>query len=83
MIISAAKGINISKLVQRIKRTIEIVYVEKEVFLPLNETKIASQIHNLAEVYSIDYNDDSVKFSYRTSKENAERINKLMEKVKN
>ena len=83
VIISAAKGINISKLVQNIKRTIETVYVEKEVFLPLNETKIASQIHNLAEVYSIDYNDDSVKFSYRTSKENAERINKLMEKVKN
>ena len=83
VIISAAKGINISKLVQRIKRTIEIVYVEKEVFLPLNETKIASQIHNLAEVYSTDYTDDSVKFSYRASKENAERINKLLEKVKN
>jgi len=83
VIISAAKGINISKLVQTIRQKIETVYVEEEVSLPLSETKIASQIHNLAEVHSTNYSDDSVKFSYRASKENAERINKLLQKVKN
>ena len=81
VIISAAKGINISKLVQTIKQRIESVYVEEEIFIPLHETKIASQIHDLAEVYSTNYSDDAVKFRFRTSRENADRINKLLQKV--
>ena len=83
VMISAVKGINISKLVQMMKKTIETVYVEEEISLPLHESKLASQIHNLAEVHSTSYLDDSVKFSYRASRENAQRINKLLQKVKN
>lgn len=83
VMISAAKGINIFKLVYLIKQNIETAYIEDEISLPLHEAKLASQIHNLAEVQSTDYLDDAVKFRYRASKENAFRINKLLQKVKN
>lgn len=83
VMISAVKGINISKLVHLIKQNIETAYVEDEISLPLFETKLASQIHNLAEVQSTNYLENAVKFRYRASKKNAFRINKLLQKVKN
>ena len=78
IIISAQKGINISKLKQVLKDIIENEFVEEEIELNIDETKLASQIHNLAEVTSTKYNHDTVKFSYRANKENLEKIRKLV-----
>ncbi len=46
----------------------------------IDETKLASTIHNLAEVVSVNYNNDTVKFTYRTNKEHSEKIKKMVEK---
>lgn len=78
VIISAQKGINIPKLHKVIKDIIEDSFVEAEIELNIDETKLASTIHNLAEVTSTKYNHDTVKFSYRTNKENSEKIKKLV-----
>lgn len=77
IIISAQKGINISELQKVLKENIEDSFVEEEIELNIDETKLASIIHNLADVTAVKYNHDTVRFSYRTNKENSEKIRKL------
>ncbi len=81
VIISAQKGINISKLRQVLKDIIEDAFVEEEIELSIDETKLASTIHNLADVLSTKYNHDTVTFRFRSNRENSERIKKLVEKT--
>lgn len=78
IIISARKGINISSLTARIKKIIESAFVNEEIELGINESKLASKIHELAEVVSIKYDDETMKINYRTNVENAEKIKKLV-----
>ncbi len=80
VIISAQKGINISLLKKMIEELIEESFVEEEVELRIEQTKLASQIHDLAEVTSVKYNHDTVLFKYRVNKENSEKIKKLIAK---
>jgi GTPase len=78
VIISAQKGINISSLIKSIERTIKDSFVEEEITLRIEQTKLASQIHDLAEVISVKYNHDIVLFKFRANKENSEKIKKLV-----
>jgi GTP-binding protein HflX len=78
VIISAQKGINISSLLKIIENIIEGSFVEEELTLGIEQTKLASQIHEIAEVTSVKYNHDTVLFKYRANKENSEKIKKLI-----
>jgi GTP-binding protein HflX len=78
VIISAQKGINVSSLISTIKSLTEKSFIEQEITLGIEQTKLASQIHELAEVTSVNYNHDTVVFRYRTNKENADKIRKLI-----
>jgi len=78
VIISAQKGINISSLIKSIETTIKDSFVEEEITLRIEQTKLASQIHDLAEVTSVKYNHDTVLFKFRANKENSEKIKKLL-----
>ena len=78
--ISAQKGINISKLNEMLIDAAECSFVEDEISIAIEETKLASQIHSLAEVISTKYNNGSVVMNIRTSKENKDRIKKLLGK---
>jgi GTP-binding protein HflX len=80
VIISAKKGINISKLIEVLIDAAECSFVEDEISIAIEKTKLVSQIHSLAEVISTKYNNDSVVLNIRTSKENKERIKKLLGK---
>ncbi len=82
VIISASKGINISKLKTKLVNVIEKSYVEEEVNLPIEENKLIANIHSIAEVLSKKYDDRSVAIKYRTSRENSEKIRKMMNKEK-
>jgi len=53
-------------------------FVEDEISIGIEETKLVSQIHSLAEVISTKYNNGSVVLNFRTSKENKDRIRKLL-----
>lgn len=78
VVISAKKGINISSLIKSIEATIKDSFVEEEITLGIEQTKLASQIHDLAEVTSVKYNHDNVLFKFRTNKENSEKIKKMV-----
>lgn len=80
VIISSKKGINISSLIRAIVNIIKESFVEQELTLGIEQTKIASQIHDLAEVTSVKYNHDTVLFKFRANKENSEKIKKLLAK---
>ena len=81
VIISAQKRLNILKLIDILKAVIENSYIEKEISLTLDETKLLSQIHTLAEVISIDYNEDRVMLKFRANKTNAKIISNLVLKT--
>ena len=78
VVISAQKGINISSLVSIVESIIKDSFVEEEIELGIEQTKLASKIHELAEVTSVNYNHDTVLFKFRANKENSEKIKKLI-----
>jgi hypothetical protein len=47
----------------------------------LNESKKAAQIHTLAEVLSTEYDDETIHITYRTNRENSEKIKKIISEV--
>jgi 50S ribosomal subunit-associated GTPase HflX len=69
---------NISSLVGTIEGIIKDSFVEEELTLGIEQTKLASQIHELAEVTSVKYNHDTVLLKYKANKENADKIRKLI-----
>ena len=77
VIISAQKGINISSLIKITECILDESIVEEQIMLGIEQTKLASQIHELAEVTSVKYTHDTVLFKYRANRENAEKIKKL------
>ena len=77
VVVSAQKGINISSLVNTIEKIIKDSFIEEELTIGIGQTKLASKIHELAEVTSVKYNHDNVLFKYRANKENSEKIKKL------
>jgi GTP-binding protein HflX len=78
IMVSATRGINISSLKEMLNEIIEDNFVEEEITLKLNESKKASQIHTLAEVQKIDYDEDGIKIHYKTSKQNSVKIKKII-----
>ncbi len=78
IIISAHRGLNILKLKEMILNIVEESYVEEKIKLGLVETKKAAAIHSLAEVLSTKYNKNSMQITYRTRKENSEKIKKII-----
>jgi GTP-binding protein HflX len=80
VIISAQKGLNVLRLKEMLKETVERTYVEEEISIAIDETKLASQIHNLAIVLSTLYNDNQMTLRFRSNKVNAEKINRLLQR---
>ena len=78
VIISAQRGINISRLKEKLTAIIEEAFVEEQVDLGITESKLAANIHNLAEVLSTKYDDDAIHITYKTNKENSDKIKKMV-----
>lgn len=78
IVISASKGINVSALKNKVKSIVEETFREEKVKLNISQSKIASQIHQLAEVLSTKYDDDVMTISYRANKQNSEKIKKII-----
>ncbi|MBT8379505.1 MAG: GTPase HflX [Ignavibacteria bacterium] len=77
VVISAQKGINIISLMKMIENILGESVVEDEIELGIEQTKLASQIHELAEVTSVKYDHDTVLFKFKANQEVAEKIKKL------
>ena len=78
ILISALKGMNINSLQKSLIEFYERNFVEQTVSLPIEKTKSLSKIHNLAEVIETKYLDDLVNVTFRTSKENKNRIERII-----
>ena len=78
VLISASRGINISTLKNLLKKVLEENIIEERIVLPLTATKKASQIHNFAEVLKTDYDEEKIQIIYRTTKQNSEKIKKII-----
>ncbi len=78
VLISAKRGINISALKNMLKEIIENQFVEAKIKLQLTDSKKVSQIHSLAEVLKIDYDENEIKIHYKTSKQNSDKIKKII-----
>jgi GTP-binding protein HflX len=77
---SASRGIGIERLKQVILETLDRKDVELEVDVPVDASKILAMIHDLAHVLDTRYEDGKAVVRYRTTEENARRIQALVEK---
>lgn len=80
VLVSALRGFNIEKLKQMIFDFYEQSYIEHSILLDIKDSQTVSNIHELAEVTSLVYNDDHIKISFRTKPENFEIIKRIIYK---
>jgi GTP-binding protein HflX len=78
ILISAEKGINVTKLIDHIFETVENSYIEEEVDLDLDDSKTAAKIHLMAEVLSTKYDDKAIHITYRANRHNSDKIKKMV-----
>lgn len=78
IMISAARGINISGLKKILNDLIEESFVQETILLNHSQSKIVSKIHSMAEVIKTDYDEDGIKILFKTSKQNADKIKKTI-----
>lgn len=78
ILISAMKGMNINKLKDELLSIYENNFVEQTLELDINDSKVVSQIHTLADVIDIKYEDTVIKITYRTDPANHNKIMRLV-----
>ncbi len=78
IIISARRGINITGLKEKLIKLTEERFVEEKIELDITNSKAAAAIHSLAEILNKKYDENSIQITYRTNKENSEKIKKLI-----
>lgn len=78
ILISAMKGMNIGKLKEYLTEIYEKNFVEHTIEIDASKSKIISQIHTLAEVQSITYNESHAIINYKTGAVNESRIRSLL-----
>jgi GTPase len=82
VIISARRGINVSKLKVKITNLINETFVEENIELDLADSKTAAKIHSMAEVVATYYDDSIIHITYKTNRENSNKIKKLINGTK-
>ena len=80
ILISAERGMNIGNLRQRMLDIYEQNFVESTVELKPHESKMVSKLYELAEIIAINYDEEKIEITYRTSSANSHIINKLLSK---
>ena len=78
IIVSAVKGINVSKLKSKLLHFYEETFTVNEIVLNVSQSKLISSIYELAEVLSADYEDENVIVRYRASNTNNQKIKKSL-----
>lgn len=82
ILISAQKGINITKLRDKLLKIYEENFIEHVVKLKNHHSKLVSQIHSLAEVVDVKYEDDVIIMKFRANKPTVNKISSLINEVK-
>ncbi len=74
--ISASRGINISSLLEKINVALEENIKTKQVEISINNYKLISEIHNVAEVVSTEYDEEKVILELKIENTELERLEK-------
>lgn len=82
ILISAQKGINITKLRDKLLKIYEENFIEHVVKIKNHHSKLVSQIHSLAEVVDVKYEDDVIIMKFRANKPTVNKISSLINEVK-
>ncbi len=78
VVLSAERGINVAALIDKLAKIMDDDYVRENVVLPLHETKKLSQIHSMAKVLTTKYDEENISVTYKTKKENSEKIKRII-----
>jgi len=78
VVISAKKGMNISKLKELIISVIEKDTLIMETELNVSDYKKLAAVHSLAEVINLEYTEDKVNIKLKSSKLNINKLNKII-----
>ena len=76
--VSASRAINIMELKEKIRNVYEKNFIEEKITIPVEKSKLISQIHSLATVTNIEYGDEVAVINIRTDKNNFTKIKKLL-----
>ncbi len=76
--VSASRAINIMELKEKIRNVYEKNFIEEKITIPVEKSKLISQIHSLATVTDIEYGDEVAVINIRTDKNNFTKIKKLL-----
>ncbi len=79
ILISAERGINITEVKEKLLELYENSYKEKSIILNATQSKLIAQIHQIADVLSVEYVDDKVEMTFKTDAANHSKIKKLIE----
>lgn len=80
IIVSAERGININNLKNLLLNIYEKYFVEDEIYISHEKSKIISMIYELADVIQVKYHDDVTQIKYRASVVNNNLIKKILNK---
>jgi GTP-binding protein HflX len=76
--ISAARGINMGALEQRLVEMLELNIVEQTLTLGHEDHHIVSQIHDMADILEKHYNGDSIVIRFRMNRMYADRLRRVL-----
>ncbi|MBN1465801.1 GTPase HflX [candidate division KSB1 bacterium] len=76
--ISAERGIFMNEFREKIRALVTAQVRQMTVTLPMHATKALSQLHDLADITSIEYQDSTVIIRLKASIDNADRISRLV-----
>jgi GTP-binding protein HflX len=79
ILISAERGINITEVKEKLLELYENSYKEKKIVLNVTQSKLIAQVHQIADVISVEYIDDKVEMTFKTDSANHSKIEKLIE----
>ncbi len=78
IVISAQRGFNIGKLKDKFLEVYEDSFKEQFIKLHVSESKLVAQIHAMAEVLEMDYDDEYVNITYRADSAIANKIKSII-----
>ncbi|MCX6150887.1 MAG: GTPase HflX [Ignavibacteriales bacterium] len=77
--ISAARGINIGKLKEKLQKVTEETFKEETVVLGLDDSKIVAKIHSMADVISTIYDEEKVLVKFRSNTTISNKIKRIID----
>ncbi len=76
--ISAARGINIASLTDKLLAILESETTEQTLMIKQSDYRTIAKLHEIAEILHKEYHENSVKVHFRVSQKNMEQLKKLL-----